>query len=224
MRRACHEGFSESACNAYDTVLERRASMLLSRLLQSAEDHDQHFHWYAASMVLGSVYGWRADDPAADSITEQINALTDEASHAIIPGRYLVEFFPSMLYFPAFLAKWKRDGLTTYRKATRMFEGFIDGVETKVVGSRSSLWVADVPEHLFLNSTKAIRHAVSQRPSCKSSNTRCSMSMRLHGSRGPCCAFCFSAGNLGVLMVSPCTSAAGSDTVRFLSGAVDVRS
>ena len=133
MRRACHEGFSDQACAAYDALLEERTTLLISRLLDCPDEHDKHFRWYAASMVLGSVYGWKADDTSSDSVTEHINALTKEVSKAIIPGRYFVEFFPWMLHFPSWIAKWKRDGQAVFKKATRMFEGFIEGVETSVV-------------------------------------------------------------------------------------------
>lgn len=46
----------------------------------------------------------------------------------------MVDIFPVMNYLPAWMAKWKSDALEWHERETKMFEGFYEDVEEKMVG------------------------------------------------------------------------------------------
>ena len=133
LRRATYEGFSDKACKSYEASLENRSAVLVSQLLQAPEEWGSGFARYAASIVLGTVYGWPPIDAAADPVVERIASYFHMLSTCQVPGTYLVDIFPSMLYIPSWLAKWKRDGERWFRIASDMFEEFYDDVQTKTV-------------------------------------------------------------------------------------------
>lgn len=133
MRRAAHEGFNIRASTAYQPLQEKESALLASHMLRNPMRWEEHLKRSAASTVLTAVYGWLPIDTSADTLVTRINALAERIVHACAPGAYFVEIFPSMLYLPEWLAKWKREGRAWFRKDTNMFEGFFDEVAMKMV-------------------------------------------------------------------------------------------
>lgn len=54
-------------------------------------------------------------------IVKRIHAHTARIANAVVPGAYLVEIFPFLNYFPAWLSKWKRDATEWHEQETEMF-------------------------------------------------------------------------------------------------------
>lgn len=133
MRRAAHEGFNVRASATYQPLQEKESTLLASHMLRNPTRWDEHLKRSAASTVLSAVYGWLPIDTSADALVERINKLMERIIYACMPGAYLVEIFPSMLYLPEWSAKWKREGRAWFRKDTEMFEGFFDDVKMKLV-------------------------------------------------------------------------------------------
>ena len=90
---------------------------------------------YTASAILSSVYGWPTFG-SEGAIIKRLHAHTARIASAVVPGAFLVDFFPFMKYFPDWIAKWKRDGLAWHKAETEMFEGFNAGVAQKLVSGR----------------------------------------------------------------------------------------
>ena len=100
MRRAAHEGFSVRASTTYQPLQEKESALLASHMLRSPTRWNAHLKRSAASTVLSAIYGWLPIDNSADTLVERINALAARIVRACLPGAYLVEIFPSMLYLP----------------------------------------------------------------------------------------------------------------------------
>ena len=107
--------------------------LLLSHMIQEPDIWDEHLRRSAASTVLAAVYGWPPLDKSADPLVERINDLMHRLVRACLPGAHMVEIFPWMLHFPDWMAKWKREAKGWFKKDTKMFEGFMDDVRTKMV-------------------------------------------------------------------------------------------
>jgi hypothetical protein len=92
-----------------------------------------------ASTILSVVYDLPEILSLDDSIIQSMNELPEEAIKAILPGAYLVEFFPWMVYIPSFLAKWKRHAQARFEHYSELFGGLFRGVEKRIVSRISSL-------------------------------------------------------------------------------------
>ncbi|TDL16829.1 cytochrome P450 [Rickenella mellea] len=132
MRRAAHEGLNIRASETYQPLQEEESAVLVSNLLQEPDEWDDHLKRSAASTVLSAVYGLPPIASKDDPLVTRINDLMHRLVRAALPGAYLVEIFPIMLYLPSWMAKWKREGLEWHRKDSIMFEGFMDNVQKKV--------------------------------------------------------------------------------------------
>ncbi|KAJ3558862.1 hypothetical protein NM688_g675 [Phlebia brevispora] len=132
MRRAAHAGFAGKATAAYQPLQEKESALLALHILDDPEKWSSHLKRSVASTMLCAVYGWLSIDSSADSMVKRINDLMERVFHATLPGNYLVEFFPSMLHLPTWMAKWKREGLEWRRRDTEMFESFIGDVQSRV--------------------------------------------------------------------------------------------
>ncbi|PSR85636.1 hypothetical protein PHLCEN_2v5365 [Hermanssonia centrifuga] len=138
MRRAAHEGFNVRASTSYQPLQEKESALLVSHMLQDPNGWDDHLKRSAASTVLSAVYGWLPIDSSADSLVGRINEMMHRVVQACLPGAFLVEIFPSMLYLPDWMATWKRKGKDFFRKDTAMFEELLDDVRNKMNSGSST--------------------------------------------------------------------------------------
>lgn len=109
------------------------------------------YHSTAAATVLGAVYAY---PPIGinDPIVHRVENYVDRMLKAAIPGvfirkvaisaakeipkligNYVVDIFPWMLNVPEAIAKWKREGLTWFRKDTELFKSLIEDTKTGLV-------------------------------------------------------------------------------------------
>ena len=88
-----------------------------------------------ASNILTTVYGWPRFGTSEKemALIKRIHAHVEHISDASIPGRYLVDVFPAMRHLPAWMAKWKREGLKWFKDETAMWEGFYTSIAKDVV-------------------------------------------------------------------------------------------
>ena len=52
---------------------------------------------------------------------------------AAAPGAFLVDFFPIMKHIPAWMARWKREGIAWHEERSRVFEAFNASAEKQIV-------------------------------------------------------------------------------------------
>ncbi|KAI0792996.1 cytochrome P450 [Irpex lacteus] len=131
MRRASHESFNPRAVEKYLPIQAEAAAHAVSRILAQPDSWEDNLKRYTASAILSSVYGWPTFSTEGP-IIKRLHAHTARIASAVVPGAFLVDFFPFMKYFPSWLAKWKRDGLAWHKAETEMFEGFNAGVAEKL--------------------------------------------------------------------------------------------
>lgn len=99
----------------------------------------------AGSIVLSVLYGWDPKKIAEHQGTvKRVNEWTDRLLKVALPGAYLVEFIPWMLYIPTWLAPWKREGYAWRRKDTSFYTDLVEDVERRMVRSQSDLAIASL--------------------------------------------------------------------------------
>ena len=74
---------------------------------------------------------------ADNSFVININRFVKQLSDYGMPGNYLVEFFPWMLYIPSSLAKWKREAKQGFEFYSEFFMNMFRDVENRVASSMS---------------------------------------------------------------------------------------
>jgi len=82
------------------------------------------------------------DTPVLEHVNDPsavpLNNFVDQLARAAYPGAYLVEFFTWMRYLPSWMAKWKYEAVTGYRKYSTIFSKLYGDVCQRVV---SSCWI-----------------------------------------------------------------------------------
>ena len=85
------------------------------------------------STIYRVLYGLGSPTNDEVSIIRRIRQFTARVTASVIPGKYLVDFFPLMLHLPTWLAKWKREGQRHFDEDTALFSMLLEGVrEAKV--------------------------------------------------------------------------------------------
>ena len=138
MRRAVLAGFGQQSSDMYQPMLETRAAILALDILRNSQAREQHCRRFAASVVLGSVYGIPPIDDTSDVLVQRVIQLLQYISRAAVPGGFLVDSFPIMMHIPAWMAQWKKEGKAWHEDGSAVFANLIKTVKEERVSSRSS--------------------------------------------------------------------------------------
>jgi len=149
MRRAGHEALNEMTHNSeFYPTQAKEAVLLADGLLNNPHGWESEFsrwvrftirnhQWQCrlrvtASAILSIVY----DIPTVLSVNNptitNVNRFMEHSADYGNPGNYLVEYFPWMLYFPSWLAKWKREAIGQCKFFSALFEGMFHDVENRM--------------------------------------------------------------------------------------------
>ncbi|KAI0681721.1 cytochrome P450 [Cytidiella melzeri] len=131
MRRAAHDSFNPKAVSKYQPIQTKAAAEAACRMISQPDSVEDYLKQFAASTILTSIYG-RPSISSNDPIVEKIVGLVNDVSPAVLPGAFLVDLIPIMMYIPAWVAKWKREGLAWHDTVTCMFEGLNNDVVNKM--------------------------------------------------------------------------------------------
>ncbi|KAL0573579.1 hypothetical protein V5O48_008375 [Marasmius crinis-equi] len=135
MRRVADKILSKTMASSFYPAQEQEAVRLVWNMLKNTgpKQWDSELQRAASSVVVSMVYGLSilesSDDPA---IGLRVNEFILRVGRASIPGTHLVEVFPWMRYFPAFICKWKRDSQMWYRRDTEFFKALFAGAKDRM--------------------------------------------------------------------------------------------
>ena len=86
-----------------------------------------------AASVTSIVYGNSLADKNLDEFLEHIFEVVHRLSNAAGKDKYMVEYVPSMLLLPDWMAKWKRDAAAFFQQFTAFFEGLYEDTRPSMV-------------------------------------------------------------------------------------------
>ncbi|KAL0573549.1 hypothetical protein V5O48_008416 [Marasmius crinis-equi] len=134
MRRAGNKVLNKTMAPLFHPAQEQEAVRVVWNMLQ---DHrpkrwDSELQRAASSVVLSMVYSLPILESSNDPAIRRINEFVSRLTRASIPGAHLVESFPWMRYFPAFVSEWKRSSQAWYRRDTEFFKSLYAGVKDRM--------------------------------------------------------------------------------------------
>ncbi|KAJ3927993.1 MAG: cytochrome P450 [Lentinula lateritia] len=145
MRRAGHEGLSQSASADFYAPQSREAILLVDGLLKHPELWNEEIRRATASMIWSVIYDKPPITSTQDPQIARINDFITRIVRAAFPGAHYVEFFTWMKYIPSSIAKWKREAEEWYRKDSELFEGFFLEARQRVTsGEERSSFAANL--------------------------------------------------------------------------------
>ncbi|KAF5384030.1 hypothetical protein D9757_006947 [Collybiopsis confluens] len=129
MRRAAHQGLHQNAVEKYKPIQAKEALILINDLLMDPDDWVKHVRRAGGSTVLGVAY----NIPTIKSIDHpQLNAIFDFTIHLVNTAyvdSFLVESFPWLRHFPAWMMTWKARALRWSRESIPMFRSMYEKVK-----------------------------------------------------------------------------------------------
>jgi cytochrome P450 len=108
MRRAAHEALTKVAVQRYYPIQTKEATILVSALLVSPENREQHIQRAAASAIMSILYDYPTLASGQDKAVQDMDRMVQWAVRAAT-GTSLVEFFPWMIHIP------QRSGLSQFQ-------------------------------------------------------------------------------------------------------------
>ena len=121
-RRAAQAALSKEAVRSFYPILTKEATLLVSALLTNSpsSERSKHFQRAGTSVVMSILYDYPTLMSEHDATIKEIDNYNKRAAYAAMPGNFLVEFFPWMMYIPErlyvsyfplliLIRKWKLD-------------------------------------------------------------------------------------------------------------------
>ncbi|KAJ6512686.1 cytochrome P450 [Mycena sanguinolenta] len=106
-RRVLHGSFMQKASDTYKPIQNLESKQLMFELSKSPAKYREYLERYATSVAVVVTYGRRVHDIYNDEVVCLNRQATDFLTSVNIPGKYLVESVPALLYLPNFLTPWR---------------------------------------------------------------------------------------------------------------------
>lgn len=146
----------QKSADTYKPIQNLESKQLMAELVRTPLKFREHLERYAISVAVVITYGRRVHDIYRDEVVclnrQTNNFLTSikcvyifsrshnfhQQSWISIPGAYLVESIPALLYLPSFLTPWRTAALTQRARDIEYLTRLVDEVKTKVQNGRAA--------------------------------------------------------------------------------------
>ncbi|KAH7928996.1 cytochrome P450 [Leucogyrophana mollusca] len=144
LRKAAHQALQKEIQHTFSSVQTLEGVILASSLLHDPDSWDNHLQRTTASLIMAVTYNLPPLESEVDPSIAHIRAHMDRLAYALYPGNFLVEFFPWMDYFPAWMAKWKRDAQNWFRRDSETFVNLYNDTQERMIKNDNPSFVASL--------------------------------------------------------------------------------
>ncbi|KAJ6512698.1 cytochrome P450 [Mycena sanguinolenta] len=137
-RRVLHGSFMQKTSDTYKPIQSLESKQLMFELTQTPDKYRDHIERYATSVVVVVTYGRRVHDIFNDEVVCLNRETQDFLTSINIPGKYLVESVPALLYLPNFLTPWRTAALKQRERDTEYLTRLVNEVKDKMDAGRAS--------------------------------------------------------------------------------------
>ncbi|KAJ3559622.1 hypothetical protein NM688_g227 [Phlebia brevispora] len=130
-RKVQNTGMSGRASLTYREHQTLESSVFLRSLLEDTSHYREHLRLFAASVVLSISYGRRATSLDSDIVQQNRNSVF-AFQRASIPGQYLVESWPILLWLPRWMQWFRRDAEESQARDIKLYTSLLQEVKEKM--------------------------------------------------------------------------------------------
>ncbi|KAJ7490814.1 cytochrome P450 [Mycena latifolia] len=129
--------FMQKASDTYKPIQSLESKQMMSELVKNPTKYREYLERYATSVIVVVTYGRRVHNIFTDEVV-CLNRETQEFLTSInIPGKYLVESVPALLYLPHFLTPWRTEALKQRERDKEYLTRLVNEVKTKMEAGRA---------------------------------------------------------------------------------------
>ncbi|KAJ6561881.1 cytochrome P450 [Mycena capillaripes] len=137
-RRVLHGSFMQKASDTYKPIQNLESKQLLFELATAPTKFREHLERYTTSVAVVVTYGRRVHDIYNDEVVCLNRETNDFLTSINIPGKYLVESLPALLYLPNFLTPWRTAALKQRAREIEYLTRLVGEVKAKMVNGRAT--------------------------------------------------------------------------------------
>ncbi|KAJ7145079.1 cytochrome P450 [Mycena crocata] len=136
-RRVLHASFMQKTSETYKPIQNLESKQLMAELTRAPSKYREYLERYATSVVVVVTYGRRVHDIYKDEVVCLNRETIDFLTSINIPGKYLVESIPALLYLPNFLTPWRAAALKQRTRDIEYLTRLVREVKTKMEKGRA---------------------------------------------------------------------------------------
>ncbi|KAJ7141223.1 cytochrome P450 [Mycena epipterygia] len=136
-RRVLHGSFMQRSSDTYKPIQSLESKQLMAELTKAPTKYREFIERYATSVVVVVTYGRRVHNIYNDEVVCLNRETQDFLTSINIPGKYLVESVPALLYLPSFLTPWRTAALKQRTRDIEYLTRLVQEVKTKMENGRA---------------------------------------------------------------------------------------
>ncbi|KAJ7888809.1 cytochrome P450 [Mycena leptocephala] len=130
--------FMQKTSDTYKPIQNLESKQLIFELTRSPAKFREHLERYTTSVAVVVTYGRRVHDIYTDEVVCLNRETQDFLTSINIPGKYLVESLPALLYLPNFLTPWRTAALQQRERDIEYLTRLVQEVKTKMANGRAT--------------------------------------------------------------------------------------
>ncbi|KAF7289244.1 Cytochrome P450 [Mycena indigotica] len=136
-RRVLHGAFMQKTADTYRPIQSLESKQLMAELLKTPAKYREHLERYATSVIVVITYGRRVHNIYTDEVVCRNRETQQYLISINIPGKYLVESIPALLYLPNFLTPWRTAALQQRAKDIKYLTRLVNEVKSNMEAGRA---------------------------------------------------------------------------------------
>ncbi|KAJ7472750.1 cytochrome P450 [Mycena latifolia] len=136
-RRVLHGSFMQKTSDRYKPIQSLESKQLMAELAKAPAKYREHVERYATSVAVVVTYGRRVHDIYNDEVVCLNRQTQNFLTNINIPGKYLVESIPALLYLPNFLTPWRTAALKQRATDIEYLTRLVNEVKAKMDTGRA---------------------------------------------------------------------------------------
>lgn len=113
------------------------STQLMLDMLERPKAFWGHCQRYAGSLIMQVAFNKRASHNTDPAVAD-MRAILEDFTAAAVPGRYLVDSLPALNYLPGFLAPWKAEAESLFKRQDKLFGGHMNDVKKQITQGQDS--------------------------------------------------------------------------------------
>lgn len=127
-RKLMHSLARDKMAESYQPTQILESTRLLYDLIRRPDNYEGWFERYSSGLIFRLGFG-KVMKTHDDSTLKRLFKVDHELERIASPGQYLVDTFPIMMYFPDWLAPFKRELKQLHREELTLFRSLLRDVE-----------------------------------------------------------------------------------------------
>ncbi|KAL2844365.1 cytochrome P450 [Aspergillus pseudoustus] len=136
VRKFQHHVTQVKAATSYQSLQMKESARLVRDLVKTPRGYKTFFQRYASALILRLTYDARIET-GEEEIVRLVYENQVNMERVSVPGRYLVDILPCLLWLPSWVAPFKKEAAAHQRREVSLFSSLVKSVQDNIEAGKA---------------------------------------------------------------------------------------